>query len=426
MSREPPTHAGERRWILWSSEFARTLLGFTAIALLARLVSPEVLGIYLSITSIALIMPRLLDCGLPHAFGYFLRAETGALRAGVAIMARHVSLTVPLALLIGFAVSFVPFANGDVAAVARHHWIQLALFMVSELAILLGLSTFIPTGRFKEYAATVLVSPLLLLLCIALWSRSDLSAGRLLDLLLGASLTGSIVMSLVLARAARARGGARLSTRAVYSYGIRSYGAAVSKVAAQRFDRLFLVTVLGSAGYAQYSLAVSVRDMAIVPANLYAMTLRNHQIDLIARRADLSAARSMLLRVSAIWLGLGLLGAIALYGFWELLITLVFGPRLQGAANFIRIVAFSCAPLAIMGFAWNHLYAMRLPGRVTWLTSLSLFAAVPTFVMFIQIMGPTVGVAVAVVAWAVAAAIASLACALVSGLPPSSEEMRSA
>jgi O-antigen/teichoic acid export membrane protein len=426
MSREPSSQAGERRWLLWSSEIARMALGFSAIALLARLVSAEVLGIYLSITSIALIMPRLLDCGLPHAFGYFLRAEADAMRAGTVLMARHISLAVPLALLIGFAVSFVPFANGDVAEVARAHWVQLALFMVSELAILLGLSTFIPTGRFKEYAVTVLVSPLLLLLCIGLWSRADLTAGRLLDLLLGASLASSIVMSLVLARASRGRATGELSARAVYSYGIRSYGAAVSKIAAQRFDRLFLVTVLGSAGYAHYSLAVSVRDMAIVPANLYAMTLRNRQIDLIVHRADLSAARVLLLRVSAIWLGLGLAGALAMYAFWDLLIELIFGPRLAGAASFLRIVAFSGGPLAIMGFAWNHLYAMRLPGRVTWLTSLSLLAAIPAFVIAIQLLGPTIGVAVAVAGWAVAAAAASLACALVSELPVSNGDVKSA
>lgn len=404
-----------RRMLLWGGEIGRLLLSFAITALLARLVAPEILGIYQSITAIALIMPRVLDCGLPHALGYFLRASPGNLRPTAVMIARHVSLATPVALLIALFIRFVPFANAEATTLVQGHWIQLGLYMVSELAILLGLSVFIPTMRFKAYVMTALTAPTLLLVCVAVWPRADLSSGRLLDLLLGSSLAGSLVMWSVLTRAATqgtGEGGAPAAK--TYAYGLRSYFAALSKVAAYRFDRLFLVAVLGASGYAQYSLAVSIRDMAIVPANLYATTLRNHQIDLVARRADLAEARRVLCRVSGVWLVLGVVGAAAMYAFWPWVVQLLFGPKLQGAADFIRILAFSCAPLTIMGYAWNHLYALRLPGRVTWLMSLSLLAALPVFALFIHMLGPTTGVAVAAVAWSIGAGVASFTGALLS------------
>jgi O-antigen/teichoic acid export membrane protein len=183
---------------------------------------------------------------------------------------------------------------------------------------------------------------------------------------------------------------------------------------AQRFDRLFLVTVLGATGYAQYSLAVSIRDMAIMPANLYAMTLRNHQIDLIAREQRIDAARTLLLRQSLAWLGLGLLGAAAMYPLWQPLVRWAFGAQFEGTGAFLRIIGFSGGPLAIMGYAWNHLYALQRPGRVTVLTAASLALAIPIFLMLIEWRGPTEGVAAAVVIWAAVAAVASLVWAWLS------------
>jgi O-antigen/teichoic acid export membrane protein len=181
---------------------------------------------------------------------------------------------------------------------------------------------------------------------------------------------------------------------------------------------LFLVTVLGAAGYAQYSLAVSIRDMAILPASLYAMTLRNHQIDLIAREQRVEAARALLLRQSLGWLALGLIGAAAMYPLWKPLVRWAFGAQFEGAGDFLKIISFSGGPLAIMGYAWNHLYALQRPGRVTVLTAASLGVAVPTFFMLIEWRGPTEGVAVAVVIWAAVAALASLTWAWLSDPPP--------
>lgn len=415
---EPVTRPG-RQALLWVGESGRLLLGFVLLALLARTVTADVLGTYLSLISVAVIAPRLLDLGLPHALGYFLRVEPCGLRSCALMLARHVALAAPVALGIAYGLRFIPFANDSVTQLTQDHWLRLALFMVSELAILLGLSCLIPTGRFRAHLLTTLCPPLLFIGCVLLRPGPSLSAGQLLDLLLVASLAGSLAMMLALALATRGPARLQFPVAQAYSYGARTFGAAISKIAAQRFDRLFLVTVLGTAGYAQYSLAISIRDMAIFPANLHAMTLRNRQIDLVTRGDDLSGARKVLLRASIAWLALGIVGAVVMFALWPPLVRVGFGTGFPQTADFLGIVAFSCAPMAIMGFAWNHLYAMKLPGRVTFLTCASLLLAIPTFLFFIEWRGATAGVAIAVVVWSALTAGISLAWALASRLPVS-------
>jgi O-antigen/teichoic acid export membrane protein len=404
----------ERRSLLWSAEVLRLGLGFAVLTVLTHSIAPVVLGTYLSVTALVLIVPRLLDCGLPHALGYFLRIEPAALQSSGRVLARHVLLAAPVALAFAFGLRFFPFANDEVVQITREHWWQLSLLMLSELGIVLGLSSFVPTGRFRSYLFTVVAPPALLLTAVALWPRLELGAGQLLNLLLCTSLVGFMIVIGSFARVRPEQRGAAFPTSEAYRFGVRSYGAAVCKFMAQRFDRLFLVTVLGAAGYAQYSLAVSIRDMAILPANLYAMTLRNHQIDLIAREQRIDAARTLLLRQSLVWLGLGLAGAAAMYPLWQPLVRWVFGAQFEGAGDFLKIIGFSGGPLAIMGYAWNHLYALQRPGRVTVLTAASLGLVIPVFLLLIHWRGPTEGVALAVVAWAALAALASLAWAWLS------------
>jgi O-antigen/teichoic acid export membrane protein len=409
--------------LLWFAEIGRLVLGFAVFASLARTTGPEQLGAYLAVTSIMVIVPRLLDCGLPHALAYFLRLEPAHLRSAGTALVQHLVFALPAAIAIALAIRYVPFENEAAVRLVVRHWPELALLALSELAILLGQATCVPTNRFGSYASTALAPPMALFLCVTLWSKSDLTAPRLVSILLATSLLGSLVMTAAFFLAARKAGAQPAFPRtAAYGYGLRSYASALSKVVAQRFDRLFLVGVLGASGYVQYSLAVSLRDMAIVPANLHAMTVRNRQIDLLTSSSGLVEARRVLVRVCLAWLALGVAGAIAFLPFWHLVVPVLFGPRYDGAAQFLRIVAFSAGPIAIMGFCWNHLYSMNRPGRVTMLTSSSFLLAVPVFAACTWSLGPSGGAAFAVVLWSFAAAGASFATAMFS-LPPAPDVM---
>jgi O-antigen/teichoic acid export membrane protein len=412
---------GQRPVLLWAAESGRLVLGFAVLAVLARLAGAETLGAYLSVVSLATLVPRLLDLGLPLAIGYFLRLKPDGLRACSRLLSRHAVLAMPAAMLLAASLVWFPFEGAAASALARSHWPQIGVLIVAELAMLLGLAAFIPTTRFKAYFGTTLLPPTLMLLGLGALRVSRPTqppdAGELLDLLTAATSIGCVFMIVAVLRACREADGHAFDGRAVYRYGLRTYSSAVAKILAQRFDRLYLATVLGSAGYAQYSLAISIRDMVTFPANMFALTLRNRQIDLIGHDHDIPGARRLLARVSAIWALAGLGVAAALLPAWATVVRIGFGVQLQNASHFVSILVFSCAPMAVMSFAWNHLYALNRPGRVTILTTTSLLLALPTYALFIKFAGPSDGVAFATVAWSAASAAASLAWALVSASP---------
>lgn len=412
---------GQRPVLLWAAESGRLIAGFAVLAITARVAGAEELGAYLSIVSIASLAPRLLDLGLPLAIGYFLRLKPGGLRPCARLLGRHLALATPGAVAVALALTLYPFEGAAADRLAASHWPQVSLLVLSELVLLLGMATFIPTTRYKAYLVSALLPSSIMLGGLALLMlaqpRQPVHAGNLLDLLAVATTAGAVFVVLAVRRASRQGSEQPLGTGAVYRYGLRTYASALAKILAQRFDRLYLSTVLGSAGYAQYSVGVSIRDMVTFPANLYSLTLRNRQIDLVGRHHDVPAARRLLLRSSAVWmLGSTAVAAVA-FPFWGPLTSLAFGHAMGPTADYARILVFSCGPLAVMSFAWNHLYALNRPGRVTLLTVGSLALALPLFALAVAWAGASEGVAYASVVWAALGAAASLAWAAASQPP---------
>jgi O-antigen/teichoic acid export membrane protein len=412
---------GQRPVLLWAAESGRLVVGFAVLAITARVAGAEEQGAYLSIVSLASLAPRLLDLGLPLAIGYFLRLKPGGYRPCAQLLARHLALAMPFAGAAALALTVYPFEGAAADRLAASHWPQVSLLVLSELVLLLGTATFIPTWRYKAYLVSALLPSSIMLGGIVLHLLAQplkpVHAGNLLNLLAAATTAGAIFVVLAVHRASRQGSEQHLVPGAVYRYGLRTYASALAKISAQRFDRLYLPTVLGSSGYAQYSVGVSIRDMFTFPANLYSLTLRNRQIDLIGRHHDVPAARLILLRSSATWMLGSIVVAIVSFPFWDLLTTLAFGHEMRPTADCTKILMFSCGPLAVMNFSWNHLYALNQPGRVTFLTVGLLVLAIPLFALAIALVGPSDGVAYASVTWAVFGSAVSLAWAVVSQPP---------
>jgi O-antigen/teichoic acid export membrane protein len=200
----------------------------------------------------------------------------------------------------------------------------------------------------------------------------------------------------------------------LYSYGAHSYGSGIAKIAAQRFDRLLLSTILAPAAYAQYSLAVSIRDLAVLPSTLHAQTLKNRQVDLLATLRDTRGARRLLLQVGGGWFTICLVASSALFPWWSEIVSFLFGAGHADTATFLGILAFSSAPLSFYGIALNHLYGRCRPGLVTVLAVASLVAAWPVYWLMVQLAGPNIGAALAALSVATLTSCASLAVALLA------------
>lgn len=406
-----------RRRLLWAGEVLRLLAGFGVVSLLVRTVSTDTLGNYLAIVAVVMVLPRFLDSGLPHAMAYFLRARAELGRSALRVLVRHALACALLACGICWLLRFIPFDNPTVHNIVVRTWLLIAALVASETAALLALSTLIPRNRYVGHVISTLSPPLLMLssatTCLVLgWQPS---IDQLLTLLLGASLCGATFAWISAVSAWPSDGSVEgMPAWELYRYGLRSYGTSVTKVAAQRFDRLYLATAMGASSYALYSLAVSIRDLALFPANLHALTLRNHQIDLQARQLDVWSARRLLLRVSLFWMAAGFAISLLTWPHWSTILRFLFGHPPSATAMLMSVLALSIGPMAVLGFSYNHLYALERPERVTILNIIGVALLFPLFALVISFVGLGLGAAIAAVAWSSITAVVSLVWALTS------------
>ena len=407
----------QRPFVLWAGEVFRLLTGFCVLRQLVRAVPAETMGVYLSIVALVMVLPRVLDAGVPQALAYFLRAHVVTRRSLLPLLAFHALVCLLLAFVLALFMRLFPFNDSSVHELAFHHWLTIAFLVASESAALLAVSTLIPRNRYFAHVLATTTPSLLMLISLTFCLVVGLhpTASDLLKMLLGASLLGAIfawagaIFTLPV-------GNHRVDLlgRELYRYGIRSYGSGLSKVMSQRFDRLYLATAIGSIGYSQYSLAVSIRDLAVFPANLHALTIRNRQMDLLAVQSDLLGARRLLWGVSFGWLATYAACTTLAWPLFPRIVQFIFGQAQDEIAEISALLMLSVGPMAVLGFAWNHMYALGWPERVTLLNFIGLAQLVPLFAFIMARAGATQGAAIAAVVWSVLTAASSLGWALLS------------
>lgn len=404
--------------VLVASEVSRLVLGLVTIVILERLLGAAVLGSYLAVTVLAQLMARVLDLGLPHSVGYFLRIEPLGLHTCLWIFLRHSVLVVPVAALFAWGLIYFPFEDPASQAIAAQVGWAAALLALCEMIITLVKAALIPRRQYFGHVAINLAPPLIfqaLLWQDILSIGADAMTGQSLVINLGLATGAVAVMSgLLLWQSSRGLARVPLSTKEIYGYASRTYAAALIKLFSQRFDRLLLTTLVGGSAYAYYSVAVSLRDMMVNPVQSYTQALRNGQIDLVAKERRLDKARRLLLRTSLLWIAIGTGLAGVAWPIWPIAVAIVFSPDFAPVAGFGQVLAFTCGPLVASSLAWNHLYALRRPGRVLFLTLGSLILSIPVFVGFISILDTGIAAAFSVLVWSVLSFVLSVVWAYVS------------
>lgn len=400
------------------SELLRLALGLLIIVFLERTLGAEILGVYLSILVIAQIMARVVDIGLPHGIGYFLRVDRSSVRYILRTCVLHCFVVLPILAALVFLVGFFPYAQFEAREIIHETGWAVVLLALSELVANLGRSILIPRKQFGAHLAINALTPIFFLALV--WSdiesrgfESVFARDLVLFMAIAASITAAIVAFVLIVSAALAPIG-KSHYGDLYRYSSKAHGSALAKLIGQRFDRIVLISLLGSSSYAAYSVAVSLRDIIVLPAQTYSLALRNHQIDLIAHARHTDKARRLLLRTTILLIAAGTLVSLFMIPLWPIIVGFFFSADFASVSDFVQILAFTCGPLAAMSVAWNHLYALNLPERVFILTSFSLFVSVPTFVFFIGSFEANVSAAFASLVWSIFSVSSSVLWALTS------------
>lgn len=376
--------------VLWASEIAKLGLQLVTIYVLARLLGPDAMGRYLGTTAFLFMLPRLFDAGLPQATAYFLRINTAGREPLLRLVVRHVACCAPLAMILVVALGWLQRQGHD--STFADHSALFSAYVLTELTTLLLGSLFVPSGLFLNYAAANVIAPVVNLASVTLYASmiGRPALGPVIVLLFLSSASGTLGTLAIFWIGNGARAG-EIDAREFYAYGLRAWGSSFAKVLSMRLDRIVLTTLLTPALFSQYSLSVSIRDMMVLPSNLFAATLRNTQIDLVAKKSDVAAARRLVLRTAGVWSLCGLVGATIMMPFYDLVIHALLGSRYAQTGTFLRWIAFSCIPLSVIGICLNHLYALHRPSVVTAINCIALGTTPLVFFLATTLLGLKAG-----------------------------------
>jgi O-antigen/teichoic acid export membrane protein len=380
----------------WAALGVPALLRLVQTIVLARLAGPEVLGVMWGALVVVNTLPRLIDLGLPHAAGYFLRRDPGMRAAIVRLAIASGAVGGMLSLPILFTATLYPFADAEVNALIARLLPLLCVYVGAQLARDLSLAALVALERVKAYfAATVLpvaLGPLGLLAIQLSWE--DAPVWLYTTVIVSAELLGCTIA--LYSIAGRSLGGVPLSSPLytdVFKFGLRAFPAGAAKIVSMRADRIILAALLPPSAYAVYALSLSFRDAMLLPSNSYGMVLLNKltkQI-LAAEPVGATVRRAMLLSSVVV--------CVPLVSFTLLgpaLVPWVLGPEFADAVPIMSTILWSAWLIALSGVLWTWMMAAGRPGHMSVVTIASSVLTVGLVVPFTASTG-IAGAALAVV-----------------------------
>jgi O-antigen/teichoic acid export membrane protein len=249
--------------------------------LLARLLGLEDYGRYATLLAFALLVARLNDFGLPHAFTYFYRRSPGTLSALLRLLAYNTlwCIFVALTIILAMANDMLPFLDvgtqPDSALL-----ISYAVFLVAGTPATILLSTLMASGNYRVFATMNSFGTVMQTVLIAALGVTGLVT--LTNFIAIAALIQVLVTGVMLAylwRRSRETAAEAIRTWEVYSFGLRLQWGIIMKLVSTRLELLIVAAILPPAQVGIYSLALSIRDAGLVPQSIYTAPLQNMIID---------------------------------------------------------------------------------------------------------------------------------------------------
>jgi O-antigen/teichoic acid export membrane protein len=171
-----------------------------------------------------------------------------------------------------------------------------------------------------------------------------------------------------------------LGLRTVYTYGLRSQWGALMKLLSHRLDILIVSSLVTAADVGRYSLAVSLRDIGLLPQSVYAAPLQNAVID--REKNPAVSDKTLVLGSLILQVGLSVLLAVIAVVSLPYLIATIYGPSFARAGK-PAVVLFTSivflGPAAVCWVTFNSKGRPELNSMV--MTAAALIGAVSTYLL---------------------------------------------
>jgi O-antigen/teichoic acid export membrane protein len=350
-------------------------------ALVARLLGLAGFGQLAAIVAFVTIVSRINDLGLPGSVSYHFRREPGSLPSLLRVVGSNFAWCCVVAVAIALLAPHLPlpFAR-DLERSAGLQFALAGYLAVSTPAIILpGLLT--AAGDYSSYVRLTnldaLAQTVIILSVILVFGASYQP--------IVAALAGeqALAIGVYLWYVRRYRHRApevHLPAREAYIYGIRLQWGVIMKLISSRADLLIVGALLPVTQVGLYSVALSLRDLGLLPQSVYAAPFMNLVIDRSkdARQSD----RIPVLTTLILQIGLSIAMAVVAAAALPLLIPAVYGSAFSAAAGPSTLLFASIVFLAPASLCWMTFNARGRPHLTSViLTAGGFLGPVMTFVL---------------------------------------------
>ena len=346
--------------ILGSGVAIGLLFRFVQGALLARLLGVAEFGRFATLAALMAIVSRVNDLGLPSAVGYYFRRTPGSFHS----LMRVVHLDFAWCCGVGVVLALIaPHLPLTVAPDLRASgWLQalLALYIAVNTPTWI-LPTFISAAG--DYRAFARLGNLDVALQATLTVGACLLFGpSYVHVIAAATLEQTVMIFLYLGYLRRYRHRAPpvpVSARDTLRYGLRLQWGVLMKLLTSRADVLTVGTLTTPALAGLYSIALSIRDIGLLPLGAYAAPFQNLVID--RSHGGSGSDRAPVITGLLLQFGLSLVLAVVAALVLPFLIPLVYGPGFHPAVPAAVILFSSIVFLGPAGLCWITFNAKGRP-----------------------------------------------------------------
>jgi O-antigen/teichoic acid export membrane protein len=341
-------------------------LRFGQMILVTRTLSAVDLGVYYVTAAYPQFLSRVFDLGLPHATRYYLLRFPNQVSYLVKMVTVSAAMVFPLIAITFYLIAHLPLEGDEFSAQLSQSWLLLSFYcllvMVNSILNSLLLSV-------EKYSPIVLAFTLPYIVFIAAVSveafLGPVSAGAVL---LQLTISEVIIFLIYGIFVFRMMGGAApreygFGWSDVMAYAIRIYPNGFLKAMSARLDRVVLSFIASPVFIGQYSVLVTLRDIAIIPVTTYGQTFMN---ELTARRkSNITSVRKFVDR-NLLWIAIIYAGGVGVFiALRDLMLSIFFKQIDNDLRVLSMILSISVIPTVLLAFIHSYFLATNRPQHIS-------------------------------------------------------------
>jgi O-antigen/teichoic acid export membrane protein len=275
---------------------------FLQMIVVTRNLSGTDLGLYYVSAAYPQLLARIFDLGLPHAARYYMLKFPNQVYFLTKYIALFSLAIFPFIACLFLFIDLLPLESGEMSAEISRNWLVLSAYCLLLLVNSIFNALIISLEKFRTLLLTFSLPYIVFILVILLRASAGLEASEVVLQLLVSEVIVFAIGVVAMMRFIREAGTGHkrvFGWRQLLLYAFKIYPNGFLKAMATRLDRVVLSFIASPVFIGQYSVLVTVRDIALVPVATYGQLFMN-ELSTRIRTAKRTVGR--FLGVNLLWI----------------------------------------------------------------------------------------------------------------------------